>query len=138
MQGGDLAPWSMAVLVDWSDLDPVSTKETNRNNVVFGKQHNRNPYIDRPEWVHEIWGTILGIQEPNGPPLSIHYDGTNLVVDRGDALPGSLSVRDMAGRILFTRSIAGGSSSFTFNGSKGIYIAEVVSPEGRSIKRFVR
>ncbi len=138
MQGGDLAPWAMAVLVQWSDIDPVSTKETNRNNVVYGKQHNRNPYIDRPEWVHDIWGTILGLAEPTGPPMSIHYDGSSLHVERGNASPGTLSIRDMAGRILFTHAIAGGSSSFTFNGTAGIYIAEAVSSEGRSIQRFVR
>lgn len=138
LANGDLSLWAMAVLVQWNDLDPVSTKETDRNNVVFTKQHNRNPYIDRPEWVHDIWGTILGIPERSGPSLSIHYDGSNLLVDRGDALPGTLSVLDMAGRTLFTSSIAGGRTNFTFNGTAGIYIVEVASPEGRSIQRFVR
>ncbi len=35
----------------WHIADPVSEKEVNRNEAVYGIQKNRNPYIDHPEWV---------------------------------------------------------------------------------------
>jgi len=35
----------------WHYLDPVSNAERKRNDLVFGYQKNRNPFIDRPEFV---------------------------------------------------------------------------------------
>ncbi|UKY54214.1 endonuclease [Streptomyces inhibens] len=46
----------LSVLKEWSKQDPPSTFEQHRNQVIFDKyQHNRNPFIDHPEWVDEIW-----------------------------------------------------------------------------------
>lgn len=47
----------LAMLLKWNQQDPVSQKEIDRNNAVFSYQGNRNPYIDHPEWITEIWGT---------------------------------------------------------------------------------
>jgi len=47
----------LSVLLDWNDADPVSTFEANRNDVIYEQfQHNRNPFIDHPEWADAIWG----------------------------------------------------------------------------------
>ncbi|GAB3280312.1 endonuclease I family protein [Parasphingorhabdus pacifica] len=46
-----------SVLRQWHEQDPVDEFEQNRNQVIFDSvQHNRNPFIDHPEWVAEIWG----------------------------------------------------------------------------------
>jgi len=46
----------LSVLKKWSEQDPPSAFEKNRNDVIFDKfQHNRNPFIDHPEWVDAIW-----------------------------------------------------------------------------------
>jgi len=50
-----IKPWAIDMLLDWSDNDPVSQKEIDRNNVVYGIQGNRNPFIDHPEYAHIIW-----------------------------------------------------------------------------------
>ena len=50
-----IKPWAIAMLLNWSDNDPVSQKEIDRNNVVYGIQGNRNPFIDHPEYAHIIW-----------------------------------------------------------------------------------
>jgi endonuclease I len=47
-------------LYSWHQADPVSDWERNRNDVVFEFQGNRNPFIDRPEWVQQIFGTACG------------------------------------------------------------------------------
>ena len=52
-----LKPWALALLLQWHRQDPVSQKEVTRNDVVFGIQKNRNPYIDYPYLVEYIWGT---------------------------------------------------------------------------------
>ena len=51
----DLKDWAINMLLDWSDNDPVSQKEIDRNNTVYGIQGNRNPFIDHPEFAHIIW-----------------------------------------------------------------------------------
>ena len=48
--------WAIDMLMDWHQNDPVSDKEIDRNNAVFDIQNNRNPFIDHPEYVNEIWG----------------------------------------------------------------------------------
>lgn len=46
----------MSVLLQWHLEDPVDNSERNRNNIIYNDyQHNRNPFIDHPEWVEEIW-----------------------------------------------------------------------------------
>ena len=43
-----------AMLRAWHASDPVSGKETSRNQAVYSLQDNRNPFIDHPEWVDLI------------------------------------------------------------------------------------
>ncbi|MCZ1011392.1 endonuclease I family protein [Streptomyces lydicus] len=46
----------LSVLKQWSKQDPPDSFEKHRNQVIFDKyQHNRNPFIDHPEWVESIW-----------------------------------------------------------------------------------
>jgi endonuclease I len=54
-------PWYITMLLNWCNIDPVSQKEINRNNAVYAIQHNRNPFIDHPEWILAIWGPTAGI-----------------------------------------------------------------------------
>lgn len=51
-----LKPWAIALLLQWHRQDPVSTKEVTRNDIVYGIQKNRNPFIDCPKLVEYIWG----------------------------------------------------------------------------------
>lgn len=44
------------LLTKWSNQDPVSQKEIDRNNAVYSQQGNRNPFIDHPCWANDIWG----------------------------------------------------------------------------------
>ncbi|MBD4935305.1 ribonuclease, partial [Xanthomonas citri pv. citri] len=40
----------------WNKQDPVDDRERKRNEIIYEKyQHNRNPFIDHPEWADEIW-----------------------------------------------------------------------------------
>lgn len=51
----NLKDWAVTMLLHWSDNDPVSQKEIDRNNAVYDIQGNRNPFIDHPEYAHIIW-----------------------------------------------------------------------------------
>jgi endonuclease I len=48
--------WSIDLLLKWHREDPVSKKETDRNEAIYAAQNNRNPFIDHPELVEYIWG----------------------------------------------------------------------------------
>lgn len=45
----------LATLLEWHAADPVDDIERNRNNFIFTKQLNRNPFIDHPEWVECVF-----------------------------------------------------------------------------------
>ena len=51
---------SMGILTNlllWHVLDPPDAWESNRNEMIYASyQHNRNPFVDHPEWVEQIWG----------------------------------------------------------------------------------
>lgn len=106
-----LLPWAKNLLMEWHIKDPVSAKEIARNNVVYGIQQNRNPYIDRPEFaiqifsgdypkpvltqiladdtimVGENYSLILSATDPYGN--EVHFTGANL--------PGWLQLQDENG-----------------------------------------
>jgi endonuclease I len=47
----------LSVLRQWNTQDPPDAFERNRNEKIYANfQHNRNPFIDHPEWVASIFG----------------------------------------------------------------------------------
>lgn len=77
----------LSTLILWHFTDPVATDEQIRNQANFDDhQHNRNPFIDHPEYVWAIWGATpndsrlyFGAIEPG--------DGASAaVVDLGDMI----------------------------------------------------
>ena len=51
------SPTFLNILITWNILDPVSAKEIAKNNAIYTYQGNRNPYIDHPEYICQIWAT---------------------------------------------------------------------------------
>ncbi len=51
----------LSTLLKWHYQDPVDSSEIRRNEIIYFYQGNRNPFIDRPEYVARIWDTT-GIQ----------------------------------------------------------------------------
>lgn len=45
------------LLIKWHKDDPVSAKEIAQNNAIYAHQNNRNPYIDHPEYICQIWAS---------------------------------------------------------------------------------
>ncbi len=45
----------LSTLLQWNEADPVDDFERHKNEIVYSYQHNRNPFIDHPEWVNCIW-----------------------------------------------------------------------------------
>jgi endonuclease I len=51
----------LSSLLDWHLSDPVDDFEINRNEIIFGFQQNRNPFIDHPNLVNYLWGDNVGL-----------------------------------------------------------------------------
>ncbi|WP_264521117.1 endonuclease [Flavobacterium sp. N1994] len=49
------------ILLTWNTQDPVSAREIERNDAIYARQNNRNPFIDHPEYATAIWGLPLSI-----------------------------------------------------------------------------
>lgn len=83
------ASWVVSMLLKWAAEDPVSQKEIDRNNAVYGIQHNRNPYIDFPGLEQYVWGNKQDVAfDPD------NYDGSGttqpdeLAAPQFDPAPG--------------------------------------------------
>lgn len=53
-----------ATLKAWHRLDPVTPEERLRNDVVFRFQGNRNPFVDRPEFVSAVGNFLPVVNTP--------------------------------------------------------------------------
>ena len=88
----DFKPWILNMLLTWHKNDPVSTKEINRNNAIYylTPQHNRNPFVDHPEYVCMIWGGTVCAQ----PPVVSGITFSNNAPTQSDTVSVSATVTD--------------------------------------------
>ncbi len=63
VDGAKLKPWALDMMLEWHHNDPVSTKEITRNDGIYDIQHNRNPFIDHPEFADLIWDPTASQQD---------------------------------------------------------------------------
>lgn len=58
----------LCALLAWHEADPVDSYEQERNNRIFEFQGNRNPFIDHPEWVTQVFTNACdGTTVPTDP-----------------------------------------------------------------------
>jgi endonuclease I len=55
--------WALDMLYNWHINDPVSQKELDRQEAIFAHQDNRNPFIDNPQYVQDIWQSALSVNQ---------------------------------------------------------------------------
>ncbi len=81
--------WFINLLIAWHNADPVSQKEIDRNNDIYTLyQHNRNPYIDHPEYVSYVWVGAPTSPEPASYPANFSAHNIHLQwVDAAGPIP---------------------------------------------------
>ncbi len=104
VDGADLKPWAQEMLLKWHYNDPVSQKEIDRNNGIYDIQHNRNPFVDHPEFAAYIWDPTAATQEipyeyvvdvyPNPVASQLYVDFTQPELFEGY----TLTVYDLTGK----------------------------------------
>ncbi len=64
----------LQTLLEWHFDDPVDDKERDRNDAIYIYQHNRNPFIDHPEWVGYIFDDGAVDAPINATPMPVIVD----------------------------------------------------------------
>ncbi|MCB0794922.1 MAG: endonuclease [Flavobacteriales bacterium] len=137
LQFDDLTTWAEAMLLQWHLDDPVSGKEEDRNNAIYGIQNNRNPFIDHPEWAEFIWGPTATIQEMPQPQWQVISREEGIWIAHPDLNEGVVEVFDPAGRRVL---------GFAWNGSsrtvrlpdQGVWTLILRSSSSVEVRRIVR
>ncbi len=108
---------NLDTLIAWHNADPPDAAEMARCDLIFtAYQHNRNPFIDHPEWVAAIWGAGTG-----GLPIAQATPGVSPAIEQ-PFVAGSfvvlLSPPPTAGPITvnFTTSGTAGASDYQLSG----------------------
>ena len=84
----------LSSLYEWNLNDSPDAFEIRRNNVVAGYQGNRNPFIDHPEFIEMIWGSLSA-----SPVLIGNVQQTPEVVHIADATTISATASTNSGSI---------------------------------------
>ncbi|MGI2259338.1 endonuclease [Shewanella sp. GXUN23E] len=71
----------LCTLYQWHLQDPVDDADKKRNNAVYEYQGNRNPYIDYPEWVQQVYGAACGDAPLPGLDVTFVIEGPTTVVE---------------------------------------------------------
>jgi endonuclease I len=157
VDGAQLVPWAEAMMLEWHLADPVSTKEIDRNDAVYDIQHNRNPFIDRPDFVLKVYGSEMSaapeavvmanillhqnVPNPFNPSTTISYE-------LKEAGPVQLQIFDVAGRLvrnLVQEEQAAGPHQMNWNGrgqedqtcAAGVYFYRIRTEGADETKRML-
>lgn len=101
-----IKPWAIALLLRWNDQDPVSQKEIDRNNAIYNDyQHNRNPFVDHPEYARMIWDPSWGVSDDQWvSTISVYpnpvQNGSSVSIDFGNEKVDQIAICDVSGRVL--------------------------------------
>lgn len=114
--------WYLDLLIDWHTNDPVSQKEIDRNNEIYDIQSNRNPYVDHPEYVNQVWGGTISptITDVNWVPAT---PNENEVVTVSAIITDDGSISNAKVKYGFTSSNLNQTINMTSSGSN--YSAEI-------------
>ncbi|MEO6488547.1 MAG: endonuclease [Ferruginibacter sp.] len=95
--GNNYKQWFLDMLIQWCNNDPVSQKEMDRNDAIYYNtpQHNRNPYIDHPEYVCLVWSSSSCT---NAPLIAS--------ITQNPLSPGSLNTVSVTATVTATASLS--------------------------------
>ena len=105
----EIKPWAIDLLLRWNDLDPVSEKEKLRNEAIFDDyQHNRNPFVDHPEYARMIWDPTWNVIEETQEVVYLFPNpveaGQTLHVSGNCNAFDAFTICDLCGRTLLKAS----------------------------------
>lgn len=140
-----LSTWSVSLFLKWHRQDPVSAKETTRNNAIEVHQKNRNPFIDHPELAEFIWGTRKG--EPWSLTSALDevkivfsispnpvQEQLTVLTEEQDA---AYTIFNLSGQALIEGTLNGMHTITVGQLSNGMYLLQLRSGSRKSIQKFI-
>jgi len=134
----NFSDWAKKMLLEWDDADPVSQKETDRNNAVYDIQNNRNPFIDHPEWVDDIWDYHAGIESNTTRNTQIWYSSNTLrwILSK-ETNNNTIEIYNIVGQNVKNIKIESNTNQIELNLEEGIYFADFKSNKNRTVIKFI-
>ena len=129
--------WAVNLLLKWHRQDPVSQKELDRNEAVYARQKNRNPFIDHPELAEYVWGdrktSSWSLNASSDPEFTLPAAGT--VIDLGTCGVGvartkTVTVKGLALTAMVGVSVQGAGFSVS---PSSLSAASVCSADGATV-----
>ncbi len=141
-QGNNLSAWARNLFIQWHNLDPVSAKEIQRNNAVYQIQKNRNPYVDRPEFVSAVWLGTYNIENLTEPDVFIFPNpASNFIkINVLTSCNYDITIYSNTGSIVFNKLMfIDNSAEFPVHHLKnGLYIVHIKNKNFSLFRRFLK
>jgi len=136
----------LTILFTWHTNDPVSQREIDRNNNIDGigattRQRNRNPYIDNPQYVFDIWQNVLSVEEFDVTDTIKMYPnptkGNTVTIDCNENV--FVEVYDVLGKKIKTQKITLNQKKLDVSSlNKGVYLVKLNTSKGSVTKKLIK
>ncbi len=133
--------WYLQLLYKWHSEDLVSPREIIRNNVAYDFQGNRNPFIDHPEYVYTIWGTVLSNTDYIFNKKTTIYPNptTNNYIYVKNESRVIVKVYSILGKKLIEKTIDPSNSKLDISSiGKGIYLIKILTNKKSITRKFIK
>jgi len=132
------------ILLTWNQIDPVSPREIARNNAIFARQGNRNPFIDNNDYVCRIWAdacAALSTNELQIAKINIYPNPTNnhSITIETDALIDTIQITSINGQIIkeIKKPVSFNGSYSLENLPQGFYFLKLSSDKNSVTKKII-
>lgn len=133
--------WYINLLYNWHINDPINAREITRNDAAYIYQGNRNPFIDHPEYVLNVWGNVLSTSKhesissismyPNPVKNDFVYFSATQDLD--------VIIYDVLGKQVLIENVSESKDFINVsNLNKGIYLVKLNSSQGTTTKKLIK
>lgn len=131
------------VLYYWHLIDTVSQAERRRNDTIFKYQGNRNPFVDHPEFVQDIYGsrfsTSTGLDKHKESKDILLYPNPSknfLKIESKSRMLKEVVIVDLQGKVLANHRCEASKVKIDLSSlSKGTYLLRITDNEGGFVIR---
>jgi len=151
VQGGENM---LNTMIAWHYADPPDSAEITRNDMLHSFQGNRNPFVDRPEFVNRIWNpsSTADVYQQNVPDLRIDNifpnpfkDQLTVAIDAKASEIIIARIYNIKGQLVHSHQFHSSNKSFTWNAKDssgkeapaGIYFIRISSSDASAAAKVL-
>lgn len=119
----DTRPAELCTMLRWNHIDPVTSAEIKRNDIVQSYQGNRNPFVDDALWADTIWGSQCDLNATDINGSGIIHSGADTNNTHADIADTNITTSGEIANLYFSEYVEGSS----YNKALEIYNASDVN-----------